>query len=397
MAKWFQSRSAIFLLALLLRLGLSWNVLSTTPLKDFWRVSEPATVAESLLAGRGFTSPYDTRQPSAWIAPIYPALIVAPAFRLFGAYSLLATYFLVVLNAVFAAIAALVIVSLGEKTFGRATGLTAGWLWATCVPSAVVPLLVWDTSLSALVLAVGVLLTLTLNERPASDFRWGATGCWWGFACLVNPALITPVPFLTLFLWMRGRRTGERSLRRIALLVALSLAVVSPWLVRNYRVFGTPVFVRSNFSAELYFGNLGFESHPLGKTLEYQNLGELRYVAQKQHAVLAYIRGNVKKFLLDTVRRVVAFWTVPYISLPYWPVMSLLSFAGLAIAIHERRADAALFLAVLAVYPIPYYLSYVFEKYRHPIEPLMCVLAAYPLVRVARFAAERARMGKNRK
>ena len=199
MAKWFQSRSAIFLLALLLRLGLSWNVLSTTPLKDFWRVSEPATVAESLLAGRGFTSPYDTRQPSAWIAPIYPALIVAPAFRLFGAYSLLATYFLVVLNAVFAAIAALVIVSLGEKTFGRATGLTAGWLWATCVPSAVVPLLVWDTSLSALVLAVGVLLTLTLNERPASDFRWGATGCWWGFACLVNPALITPVPFLALF------------------------------------------------------------------------------------------------------------------------------------------------------------------------------------------------------
>ncbi len=41
--------------------------------------------------------------------------------------------------------------------FGRTTGAAAGWLWATCIPSAVVPLLVWDTSLSALVLAVGIL------------------------------------------------------------------------------------------------------------------------------------------------------------------------------------------------------------------------------------------------
>ena len=386
MEKWFQSRSAILVLALLLRLGLGWNVLSTTPLTDFWRVSEPATVAESLLAGRGFTSPYDTRQPSAWIAPIYPALIVAPVFGAFGSYTPLSTYFLVVLNAVFAALAALVVFSLGEMMFGRTTGAAAGWLWATCIPSAVVPLLVWDTSLSALVLAVGVFLTLTL-ERGASDFRWGAIGFWWGFACLVNPALITPVPFIAFSQWLRQRRSGEFSWKRVILFVALSLAVVSPWLIRNYRVFGTPVFVRSNFSAELYFGNLGFESHPLGKTYEYQNLGELRYIAQKQRAVLEYISRNSGKFLKDTVRRVLAFWTVPHISLPYWPLLSFLSFVGLAMAIQERRHGALPFLIVLMVYPIPYYLSYVFEKYRHPIEPLMCVLAAYPLVRVVRFVS----------
>jgi len=270
--------------------------------------------------------------------------------------------------------------------FGRTTGAAAGWLWATCIPSAVVPLLVWDTSLSALVLAVGVFLTLTL-ERGASDFRWGAIGFWWGFACLVNPALITPVPFIAFSQWLRQRRSGEFSWKRVILFVALSLAVVSPWLIRNYRVFGTPVFVRSNFSAELYFGNLGFESHPLGKTYEYQNLGELRYIAQKQRAVLEYISRNSGKFLKDTVRRVLAFWTVPHISLPYWPLMSFLSVVGLAMAIQERRHGALPLLIFLMVYPIPYYLSYVFEKYRHPIEPLMCVLAAYPLVRVVRFVS----------
>ena len=364
-------------------------------IKEFLAGSEPATVAESLLAGRGFTSPYDTRQPSAWIAPIYPALIVAPVFGVFGSYSPLSTHFLVVLNAVFAALAALVVFSLGEKMFGQTAGAAAAWLWATCVPSAVVPLLVWDTSLSALVLAIGILLTLTL-ERGASDFRWGATGFWWGFACLVNPALITPVPFIAFSQWLRQRRGGEFSWKRIVLFVAVSFAVVSPWLIRNYRVFGTPVFVRSNFSAELYFGNLGFESHPLGKTYEYQNLGELRYIAQKQHAVLEYISGNSGKFLKDTVRRVLAFWTVPYISLPYWPLLSFLSFVGLAMAIQERRHGALPFLIVLMVYPIPYYLSYVFEKYRHPIEPLMCVLAAYPLVRVVRFVSGKVMASKAR-
>jgi len=64
---------------------------------------------------------------------------------------------------------------------------------------------------------------------------------------------------------------------------------------------------------------------------------------------------------------------------------------GLAMAIQERRLGAVPFLIVLTVYPIPYYVSYVFEKYRHPIEPLMCVLAAYPLVRLAKFASERAK------
>jgi len=53
-------------------------------------------------------------------------------------------------------------------------------------------------------------------------------------------------------------------------------------------------------------------------------------------------------------------------------------------------------LIFLMVYPIPYYLSYVFEKYRHPIEPLMCVLAAYPLVRVVRFVSGKVMASKAR-
>jgi hypothetical protein len=66
-----------------------------------------------------------------------------------------------------------------------------------------------------------------------------------------------------------------------------------------------------------------------------------------------------------------------------------LCFVGLGLAIHERLPSALPFLIVLVVYPLPYYVSYVFEKYRHPIEPLLFILAAYPLVRVAHFGWEK--------
>jgi hypothetical protein len=174
--------------------------------------------------------------------------------------------------------------------------------------------------------------------------------------------------------------------RQATLSAVLFLAVLSPWLVRNYRVFHTPIFVRSNFGAELYFGNLGFESHPLGSTMEYQNLGELPYVAQKQHAVLEYIRNNFWEFSANSLHRAGSFWIVPQISQMYWLSISLLNFTGLGLAIWERKREALPFLVVMVFYPLVYYVTYVFPKYRHPIEPLMFVLAAYPLVLLARFS-----------
>jgi hypothetical protein len=172
---------------------------------------------------------------------------------------------------------------------------------------------------------------------------------------------------------------------KVILSIAVSLAVVSPWLVRNYKVFGRPVFVRSNFGAEVFFGNLGFNSHPLGPTLEYQKQGELQFVAEKQHAVEEYIRLNAGSFAIRSLQRMLSFWIVPKISSPYWAVMSAFCFIGLAMSFRDRSGFAPECAIVLLIYPMPYYVSYIFEKYRHPIEPLIIVLASYPFVRGVQF------------
>jgi hypothetical protein len=384
LAFWFRSRVAIFAFAFLLRVGLCLHMLESIPLARFWSVSEPGAVAVAVLEGKGFASPYDAKQPTAWIAPFYPVMVVASTFRVLGAYSAASTYFLIVLNALFAALTSLVVCALGERSFGTSTGATAGWLWATSFSNAVLTLLVWDTCLSGLLLSFGFLLFLKWEESFNYQ-RWGMTGAFWGVVLLVNPALIAPLPFLWMLFWYRERKRGRRVWKQVAFALAVMAAVVSPWLVRNYQVFGKPVFVRSNYAAELYYGNLGFESHPLLATQEYQRVGEMAYVASKKRAVAEYIRSNFGSFLQQSEGRVVAFWTVPRITGAYWPIISLLVWCGLALALLEGKRDGLAYLVVLAIYPAAYYFSYVFEKYRYPIEPLMFVMAGHVLVQSTRF------------
>ncbi len=378
-----RSGLAVFTLTFLLRLLVSWHLLHVTALSRYWHESEQGAIAQSILQGRGFASPYDEIQPTAWVGPIYP-LVVAIAFRMLGAYSAASTYFLVALNVFFSAVTSVFVYAIGSRTFGAEVGAIAGWLWALCLPDAVMPLLMWDTCLSALIMTLGFLLSLAL-ENSSSYLQWSAVGAFWGVACLLNPVLIAPVFVWALF-WFLDRRQNRNLWRQLILSITLFLAVLAPWLIRNYRVFGKPVFVRSNLAAELYFGNLGFNSHPLGPSMEYQRLGEMNYVASKKQLFLEYVHNNSAEFGRHSLRRAFLFWIVPRIAERYWLFISILTFAGLGLALQEVTHKAVPFLIVFLTYPLVYYFSYIFPRYRHPIEPLMFVMAAYGLVRAVRFS-----------
>ena len=235
-----RSRFLIAAFALLLRLGLCHEILQSVPFQRFWEASEPGNIAVALIGGKGFRSPYDLSQPTAWVAPAYPALIVAPVFRIFGAYSRASLYGLMFLNAVFAALNVFAIYKIGEACFDTATAALASWLWAFFLSGAVLPLLVWDTCLSALLFSLGFLISLALRTST-SYLRWAAVGLFWGGVCLVNPALLAPVPFLLLFFWIAGRRRGINLSRHVLVAAAMIVLAIAPWLWRNYRVFHTPV------------------------------------------------------------------------------------------------------------------------------------------------------------
>jgi hypothetical protein len=62
---------------------------------------------------------------------------------------------------------------------------------------------------------------------------------------------------------------------------------------------------------------------------------------------------------------------------------SLLAFSGLAIAIRNRVHGVFLFASLLIFYPLVYYVSFPQPRYRHPIEPMLTMLAVYLFTQVS--------------
>jgi hypothetical protein len=52
--------------------------------------------------------------------------------------------------------------------------------------------------------------------------------------------------------------------------------------------------------------------------------------------------------------------------------------------LRHRLRGSFIFAVSLLVYPMVYYLTFAHERYRHPIEPLMVLLAVYPIAEALR-------------
>jgi hypothetical protein len=50
------------------------------------------------------------------------------------------------------------------------------------------------------------------------------------------------------------------------------------------------------------------------------------------------------------------------------------------LALWRKGLDAALYAVPLVVFPPVYYITHTFPTYRHPIEPVIIMLAAYAIV-----------------
>ena len=149
----------VFLVALTARIWVLAQLLPGNTWRYFYQFNEPAHIAWSVVSGAGYSSPWANTLPTmtAQQPPVYPYLLVA-IFKFAGAYSYLSLLIAVGLNAVFSALTAVVILQIGKRIFGAPTGVLAAWLWSCWIYEAVVSIRLWESSLSALLLAVGLWL-----------------------------------------------------------------------------------------------------------------------------------------------------------------------------------------------------------------------------------------------
>jgi len=335
-----------------------------------WGSNEAGMIARRLLLDHRFGSTFhDYNGLTAWLAPGYPC-VVAAVFVIFGVETRMSAMALMALNAIFSSLTALVACKLGSLVFNRTTGLAAGWVWALTPMGALLPFLIWDTCLSALMLSWALLTWVTANSTRG----WVRSGIVWGLGGLVNPSLLAPLPLLIVFSWWRDKK------RKACAWVLLSCGILLlPWCMRNELAFHRVIPIRSNFWAEVYFGNVDFSLHPLGNSMEYQRLGEIAFVEHLKHGVVEHIRNHPAHFAGETLDRALLFWILPSSWMALTIPLAVGTVCGLGLAIRNAGGRTLPILLPLLSYPLIYFISYVYSRYRHPIEPFMYILTAYAL------------------
>ena len=359
----------IFVVALFYRIAVGIHFFRVGGVTYQW-TNEIAAIARSIVLRHSFAAPYaGYAGPTAWIAPAYPTLVAA-VFWIFGVNSNASGLILLLLNALFSSLTAILIYKIGREYLTHQTALFASWAFALSPTVVLMPLLLWDTSLSALMLTLSFLVLL--KAESMEDLV--KAGFLWGLSALVSPSLLAPLP-LILIAKFRPSRTGLKFALAFCAAVVLTLL---PWSIRNRRVMHAYFPVRSDGWAEIYFGNVTFDMHPCARSNGlYQQIGETRFVQQLKGDVIRYIRENPGDFLQKSVQRWGRFWIMPVSFFPLTLALALLCGGGAALLYRTLGWKAVPFLAVPLLYPIIYSMTHIETRYRHPMEPIEYLLAAY--------------------
>jgi hypothetical protein len=404
------------------------------PFRDHWNFDvEVGKLACSVASGHGFSDPFYCRGtppeqdasteapyykrtgPSAMEPPVF-VLLLAGIFAIFGIYSKASLLVALFINCTFSALTALPVYGIARKCFSARVGLWAAWLWAVFPYSvywaASIP---WATCLTTLLFTTLVFYTLHL-ESSSSVRTWFSFGLLGGATALVDPVVLSSLPFLIGWVCYRlARRGAAWKLPAAASVLALIIPLV-PWFVRNYVVFDRGVFLRDPFWMAFRVGNsvqgVGWwddNANPGNSSSEMEEvvrLGELRYMEEKRQQSFSFLRSHPARFASLVARRAVYVWTgfwsfqSEYLKLepfdlpniPFAAAFTFLTLMGLWRAFHAQDPHAWLFALILLSFPIVYYLTIPIFRYRGPIDPEVVILSSYGLIsyRGARREARRA-------
>jgi 4-amino-4-deoxy-L-arabinose transferase-like glycosyltransferase len=358
---------------------------------------EMGRIGRSIALGQGFSNPYEGNTgPSAWEPPLYPFLI-GGVFKIFGIYSRASAWVMLSINSLFATLTCIPIFLIARKTFGEniarwsayAWGLNPYvWYWSIHW--------IWDTTFTPFILACIFLLALELQEWPGWQ-GWTLFGALYGIGALANPTMLAFLPFCGLWAWWQRYRRGLNSLGGIVIASLVFWVALSPWLVRNYAVFGRFVFIRDDFGLQFRLGNWKGSDGMLmaylqpnlnrGELERFQSMGELAYAESCRREAFAWVRDNPGRFAVISLKRLFYYWNgVPRETNSTSPVdfrtsaflaTSVMALWGLVRAVRQMRPGAWLFAGLVLTYPTVYYFVFPHARYRHPIEPELLILAVF--------------------
>lgn len=393
-------------------------------------------LAQRVAQGYGFSFAMDSwpyaraNQPTAFWSYLY-TLFLAAVYTLFGSFPLVAR----LIQAV--AVGCLMpwlIFRISCRMFGRRTALFGAMIVAVYAYfiAYAASLMTESFYIVGILWTVDVAMRCTADwnsRRSVSQTRWRRLGAELGAAMAVTLLLrqVVIVFFGVMVLWLLWIAVRRRMLRSAAPMLLLAGAIfallISPFVIRNYLVFGQIALPNTNAGFTFFWSN-----HPIYGTqfeavlspshgVSYQDLipVELRDLneAQLDRALLTrglrFVREDPLRYLLLSLSRIPVYFQ-------FWPTAQstflsngsrLLSFGlflpfmlhGLALSIRNARpgeslrrssdnmmgphdlrlAHLSLILLFLVVYTAVHLASWANVRYRLPVDAFLILFAAHSL------------------
>jgi hypothetical protein len=334
--------------------------------------AEYFTIANAIADGRGFSDPFNTGAgPTAWMPPIL-CWLEAGLLKAFDRN----------INDVMNSMICLQLVSLGLALWIVLLYCDQSPRWWVALVLIFQMMMHFRYAFQVthdcgyLMLVVDLML-LGLGWGQVFTTRWRSIlwGLFGGLAALSSPILGLCWVVLS---WVQS--WGQR--KRFFLAFAAMLLAISPWVVRNYLVFGKLIPVKSNLAYELYQSQClqdsgvlmakTFGTHPWGRNSparwEYDKVGEIEFLQRREKLFWEAVRNDPGDFFRRVWERFLA------VTLVYEP--------------HEPEREAEFVEAMQATYvthPLPFlgWLMLLYLYLRFGLSPLEKVVFWFYLVYLA--------------
>jgi hypothetical protein len=372
--------------------------------------AEYYNISKAILADRGFSDPFERPTgATAWTAPVLPACLAVLQWTLKGKTEAVAAavVFLQLLTLIATGFLILsVIRRSGSNVWVGAVAYAAlllhhFWLSFQLTHDCWIVLLALDLIFGGLIWC---------QPLDGSYLRAAVWGCFGGLCALVTPVLG--------FVWgtlVVADSLAHGQLKQAAVAILLATLTITPWIVRNYHVFGKIIPIKSNLAYELYQSQClvdnGIQSistcplHPLNDSIEareYDHLGEMAYLDRKRVqfsescrvAPMAFAHRVYNRFLAATL--VYCQFTpetekaAPLILITSYIIHPLPFIAVVLLLINPRKLTnvESVIIGIYGLYLLPYVAISYYERYVFPLVGLQTVLITRAVDRIGQWTSK---------
>jgi hypothetical protein len=269
--------------------------------------AEYFNIAKAMVGGQGFANPFGAPTgPTAWMPPLLPTLLAGLLWICDGDRDAVMTV-VVFMQVVVLIGTGLLVLALARTTTQKLGAIGAAVVFYVALLSNFHNCFQFTHDCWLVLLSIDLVIAglcwfgpLQNGKRAAA---WGLVG---GLCALVNPVVA--------FAW--GMSTVvtaflQRAWSRLGIAVLIAGIALTPWTIRNYRVFGRLVPIKSNAAYEFYqsqclqkdglIRNSTFAHHPYGsgtrERQEYKQLGEMAFLDRKREQFLQAVWADPLDFL----------------------------------------------------------------------------------------------------